>query len=50
MEQFAPYVGMALVGLGTFGFAVCVWRIASLYLSNRGKARRTYPNTDVSEH
>ena len=45
MEQFAPYVGMTLVGLGIIGFVVCVWRIASLYLSNRGKAGRP----DVSE-
>ena len=46
MEQFAPYVGMTLVGLGIFGLIVCVWRIASLYLINRGKVGRT----DVSEH
>lgn len=46
MEQFAPYVGMTLVGLGIIGLVVCVWRIASLYFSNRGKAGRT----DISQH
>ena len=46
MEQFAPYIGMTLVGLGAVGFVVCVWRIVLLYRSNRGKAARP----DASEH
>ncbi len=46
MEQFAPYIGITLVGLGIIGIAVCVWRIVSLFRSNRGRSGRMYPNAD----
>ena len=37
MEQFAPYLGMTLVGLGVIGFVVCVGRSIVWYRSKPGK-------------
>ena len=40
MEQFAPYIGMAFVVLGSIGVAVGVWRIILSYRRNAGRAGR----------
>ena len=37
MEQFAPYIGMTLVGLGIIGLAVGIGRIVIWYRRNPGK-------------
>ena len=37
MEQFAPYVGMTLVGLGIIGLVVAVGRIVIWYRRSPGK-------------
>lgn len=37
MEQFAPYLGMTLVGLGIIGMVVCVGRAIVWYRSKPGR-------------
>ena len=38
MEQFAPYIGMTLVGLGIIGLAVGIGRIVIWYRRNPSNA------------
>lgn len=37
MEQFVPFIGMALVGLGVVGLLVWVGRVAVWYRRHAGK-------------
>ena len=41
MEQFAPYIGMAFVVLGSIGVAVGAWRIVLACRRNGGRADQT---------
>ena len=38
MEQFAPYIGVAFVGIGVIGLAVGIWRIVLSYRNSRSQA------------
>lgn len=40
MEQFMPFIGMALVGLGIVGLVVWVGRITMWYRRQAGRSER----------